>query len=163
MALAETRLNSDGAVNLAMFSTACRRFVMAAARRPTSAVSRFVSPTLRPMPFQHLSSPSTSQIRTVTLNQSVRRRHKKRKPPSKSPGLERCTQRKGVVTSVIIAKPKKPNSAQRKVARVKLTTGKTVAAYIMGEGHNLQEHSVVLVRGGRAQDLPGVRYEQVFI
>lgn len=76
----------------------------------------------------------------------------------KSPLLENCPQRKGVVTQLIIAKPKKPNSAKRKVARVKLTTGKSVMAYIQGEGHNLQEHSVVLVRGGRTKDLPGVGY-----
>ena len=71
--------------------------------------------------------------------------------------LQGNSQKKGVVTQLIIAKPKKPNSAKRKVARVKLTNGNTVQAYIMGEGHNLQEHSVVLVRGGRTQDLPGVR------
>ena len=68
------------------------------------------------------------------------------------------TQKKGVVSQIFVMKPKKPNSAKRKVARVKLTSGKTLHAYISGEGHNLQEHSVVLVRGGRAQDLPGVRY-----
>ena len=67
-------------------------------------------------------------------------------------------QKKGVISSIYQMKPKKPNSAKRKVARVKMTNGNTVQAYIMGEGHNLQEHSVVLVRGGRAQDLPGVRY-----
>lgn len=76
---------------------------------------------------------------------------------SKAPALEGCYQRKGVTLAVMTMKPKKPNSAQRKVARVKLTTGKNVLAYIPGEGNNLQEHSVVLVRGGRTQDLPGVR------
>jgi len=80
---------------------------------------------------------------------------------SKSPALENCYQRKGVTLAVMTMKPKKPNSAQRKVARVKLTTGKNVLAYIPGEGHNLQEHSVVLVRGGRTQDLPGVRYKLI--
>jgi small subunit ribosomal protein S12 len=84
----------------------------------------------------------------------------KRKPKKsegvRSPLLENCPQRKGVVTRLIIAKPKKPNSAKRKVARVKLTTGESLMAYIQGEGHNLQEHSVVLVRGGRTKDLPGV-------
>lgn len=80
---------------------------------------------------------------------------------SKAPALEGCYQRKGVTLAVMTMKPKKPNSAQRKVARVKLTTGKNVLAYIPGEGHNLQEHSVVLVRGGRTQDLPGVRYKLV--
>jgi len=97
------------------------------------------------------------QQRWLTLNQSIRRKPRQKSKLSKSPALEKCYQRKGVVEKVDIRKPKKPNSAQRKVARVKLTTGKTITAYIMGEGHNLQEHSVVLIRGGRAQDLPGVR------
>ncbi|EPQ54655.1 ribosomal protein S12 [Gloeophyllum trabeum ATCC 11539] len=104
----------------------------------------------------HVSSPAL-----VTLNQAMRRKPRQKKKAVKSPLLEGNPQRKGVVSQVIIAKPKKPNSAKRKVARVKLSTGKTVQAYIMGEGHNLQEHSVVLVRGGRAQDLPGVRYKIV--
>jgi small subunit ribosomal protein S12 len=86
----------------------------------------------------------------------------RRKPPpkkalSKAPLLDTNPQRKGIVMQVFTAKPKKPNSAKRKVARVRLTSGKVLQAYIPGEGHNLQEHSVVLVRGGRAQDLPGVR------
>ena len=98
------------------------------------------------------------QQRWATLNQSIKRKPPQKAKLSKSPALKGSYQRKGVVASVEIRKPKKPNSAQRKIAKVKLTTGKTVAAYIMGEGHNLQEHSVVLVRGGRAQDLPGVRY-----
>ncbi|CAL1713131.1 unnamed protein product [Somion occarium] len=97
----------------------------------------------------------------ATLNQAARRKPRPRRNKAKSPLLEDNPQRKGVVVDVIIGKPKKPNSAKRKVARVKLTTGKTVQAYIPGEGHNLQEHSVVLVRGGRAQDLPGVRYKVV--
>ncbi|KAH9986613.1 hypothetical protein BJV77DRAFT_1061766 [Russula vinacea] len=90
----------------------------------------------------------------------------RRKPPSKAalskaPLLDTNPQRKGIVMQVFTAKPKKPNSAKRKVARVRLTSGKVLQAYIPGEGHNLQEHSVVLVRGGRAQDLPGVRYKLV--
>lgn len=93
----------------------------------------------------------------ATLNQATRRKHKKNAKASKSPLLEGNTQKKGVVSQVFIAKPKKPNSAKRKVARVKLSTGKTVQAYVPGEGHNLQDHSVVLIRGGRTQDLPGVR------
>ncbi|EAU86250.2 ribosomal protein S12 [Coprinopsis cinerea okayama7 len=97
-----------------------------------------------------------------TMNQSMRNKRKPKKSlESKSPLLENCPQRKGVVTRLIIAKPKKPNSAKRKVARVKLTTGKSLMAYIQGEGHNLQEHSVVLVRGGRTKDLPGVGYKLV--
>ena len=93
----------------------------------------------------------------TTLNQATRRKPKKKTRASKSPLLEGNTQKKGVVAQVFIAKPKKPNSAKRKVAKVKLSTGKTVQAYVPGEGHNLQDHSVVLIRGGRTQDLPGVR------
>lgn len=94
----------------------------------------------------------------MTLNQAMRRKPKRKLKLSKSPALEGCYQKKAVCTQIFTMKPKKPNSAQRRVARVKLTTGKTVMASIRGEGHNLQEHSVVLIKGGRAQDLPGVRY-----
>lgn len=98
-----------------------------------------------------------SSVSLRTLNQSIRaKRIPKKKGKVKSPLLENSPQRKGVVTQLIIAEPKKPNSAKRKVARVKLTTGGSLMAYIQGEGHNLQEHSVVLVRGGRTKDLPGV-------
>lgn len=88
----------------------------------------------------------------------MRRKKPQNTAKSKSPLLDNCPQKKGVCSQVFIMTPKKPNSAKRKVARVKLTNGNTVMAYIQGEGHNLQEHSVVLVRGGRTQDLPGVRY-----
>ena len=98
-----------------------------------------------------------SPIASVTLNQAMRRKRPKKASKGKSPLLEGAPQRKGVVTQIVIGKPKKPNSAKRKVARIKLSTGKPLQAYIPGEGHNLQEHSVVLVRGGAAQDLPGVR------
>ena len=87
----------------------------------------------------------------------MRRKKPQKAKLSNSPLLNKAPQRKGVCSQIFIMKPKKPNSAKRKVARVKLSTGKTVMAYIQGEGHNLQEHSVVLVRGGRTQDLPGVR------
>jgi ribosomal protein S12 len=87
----------------------------------------------------------------------MRRKHPPKTALSKAPLLDNNPQRKGIVMQVFTAKPKKPNSAKRKVARVRLTSGKVLQAYIPGEGHNLQEHSVVLVRGGRAQDLPGVR------
>ncbi|PIA14423.1 putative ribosomal protein S12 [Coemansia reversa NRRL 1564] len=97
----------------------------------------------------------------ATLNQIIRGARKKSKRVSKSPALEKCPQRKGVCIKVYTTKPKKPNSAMRKVARVRLTSGKTVIAYIPGEGHNLQEHSVVLVRGGGVPDLPGVLYHIV--
>lgn len=97
----------------------------------------------------------------ATLNQVIKKCRKTKTKMSKAPALEGCFQRKGVCNKVYTTKPKKPNSAVRKVARVKLTNGKIVTAYIPGEGHNLQEHSVVLVRGGRVPDLPGVRYHLV--
>lgn len=97
----------------------------------------------------------------ATLNQVIKKCRKTKTKLSKAPALEGCYQRKGVCNKVYTTKPKKPNSAVRKVARVKLTNGKVVTAYIPGEGHNLQEHSVVLVRGGRVPDLPGVRYHLV--
>ena len=93
-----------------------------------------------------------------TINQLIRRPRIKSKARNKSPALEKSPQKRGVCTKVYTTTPKKPNSALRKVARVKLTNGQEVSAYIPGEGHNLQEHSVVLIRGGRVKDLPGVRY-----
>ena len=93
-----------------------------------------------------------------TLNQLVRKGRKQVKKKQKRPDLEKCPQRKGVCLQVMTRTPKKPNSALRKIARVRLTNGREVTAYIPGEGHNLQEHSIVLVRGGRVRDLPGVRY-----
>lgn len=127
--------------------------------RPSATILHHSSPSyrsdllLQSRPF-HASS---SVLRT--LNQSVRNKPKpKKRFKINAPLLEDGPQRKGVVSQIFVMKPKKPNSAKRKVARVKLTTGKQTMAYIQGEGHNLQEHSVVLVRGGRAQDLPGVRY-----
>ena len=93
-----------------------------------------------------------------TINQLVRKGRKKSKNRSKAPVLESCPQKRGVCVQVKTQTPKKPNSALRKVARVRLSNGKEITAYIPGEGHNLQEHSIVLVRGGRVRDLPGVRY-----
>ncbi len=93
-----------------------------------------------------------------TINQLVRFGREKRKYRTKSPALSASPQRRGTCIRVSTMTPKKPNSALRKIARVKLTTGKEITAYIPGEGHNLQEHSIVLVRGGRVKDLPGVRY-----
>mgnify|MGYP001337320427 CR=1 FL=1 len=93
-----------------------------------------------------------------TISQLVRKGRKKITKKSKSASLKSCPQKRGVCTRVYTTTPKKPNSALRKVARVKLTNGQEVTAYIPGEGHNLQEHSVVLIRGGRVKDLPGVRY-----
>ena len=96
-----------------------------------------------------------------TLNQLVRKGRKRVKKKTKSRALMNCPQKRGVCTRVYTTTPKKPNSALRKVARVRLTNGFEVTAYIPGEGHNLQEHSIVLIRGGRVKDLPGVRYHIV--
>src|SRR6201985_3798366 len=94
-----------------------------------------------------------------TINQLIRKQRESQKSRTKSPALTSCPQRRGVCTRVYTTTPKKPNSALRKVARVRLTTGMEVTSYIPGVGHNLQEHSIVLVRGGRVKDLPGVRYK----
>jgi small subunit ribosomal protein S12 len=96
-----------------------------------------------------------------TINQLVRKPRLKVVVKSKVPALEACPQKRGVCTRVYTTTPKKPNSALRKVAKVRLTNGYEVISYIGGEGHNLQEHSVVLLRGGRVKDLPGVRYHMV--
>ncbi len=96
-----------------------------------------------------------------TISQLVRKPRSPKKAKSKSPALETCPQKRGVCTRVYTTTPKKPNSALRKVARVRLTNAYEVSSYIGGEGHNLQEHSVVLIRGGRVKDWPGVRYHVV--
>ena len=96
-----------------------------------------------------------------TINQLVRKGREPQKTKSKVPAMEQNPQKRGVCTRVYTTTPKKPNSALRKVARVRLTNGMEVTSYIPGEGHNLQEHSVVLVRGGRVKDLPGVRYKVI--
>ncbi len=93
-----------------------------------------------------------------TINQLIRKPRKSPQARNKVPALEQCPQKRGVCTRVYTTTPKKPNSALRKVARVRLTNAFEVTSYIPGEGHNLQEHSVVLLRGGRVKDLPGVRY-----
>jgi len=97
----------------------------------------------------------------ATINQLVRKPRVDVKKKSNVPALEQCPQKRGVCTRVYTTTPKKPNSALRKVARVRLTNGFEVSSYIGGEGHNLQEHSVVLIRGGRVKDLPGVRYHTI--
>ena len=125
------------------------------------------------------SSPSSSWLRitqqipcyrsfstTLTANATVNQIRRGSGPPRRkrqtvSPDLDRCPFKKGVVLRVMVLKPKKPNSAQRKACRVRLSNGKVISAYIPGEGHNAQEHSIVLVRGGRCQDLPGVKYHVV--
>lgn len=96
-----------------------------------------------------------------TINQLVRKRRKSKRHQSKAPVLDRCPQKRGVCLQVRTMTPKKPNSALRKITRVRLSNGKEVTVYIPGEGHSLQEHSIVLVRGGRVRDLPGVRYQVV--
>jgi len=141
--------------------------LLRAIARPSLSWTPFVSRSTTSF-FQAWST-STAFVNTFhstapafrTLNQAMRYKRPQRKALSKAPLLDDNPQRKGIVMQVFTAKPKKPNSAKRKVARVRLTSGKVLQAYIPGEGHNLQEHSVVLVRGGRAQDLPGVRYKLV--
>jgi small subunit ribosomal protein S12 len=96
-----------------------------------------------------------------TVNQLVRKGRQAKKDKSKSPALERCPQKRGVCTRVFTTTPKKPNSAMRKVARIRLTNNIEVTGYIPGIGHNLQEHSIVLIRGGKVKDLPGVRYHVI--
>ena len=96
-----------------------------------------------------------------TINQLIKKGREQKSKKSKSPALKQCSQKRGVCTRVMTFTPKKPNSALRKVARVRLTNGIEVTAYIPGIGHNLQEHSAVLIRGGRVKDLPGVRYHIV--
>src|SRR3712207_5256272 len=103
--------------------------------------------------FFFFNDTATTEIYTLSLHDAL--------PISKSPALKNCPQRRGVCTQVMTRTPKKPNSALRKVAKVRLTNGQEIIAYIPGEGHNLQEHSIVLVRGGRVKDLPGVRYHIV--
>src|SRR5438874_7380966 len=122
----------------------CRDSVSVPGQAPGHQRSNFVG--LRTMP---------------TINQLIRKPREAAVVKSKSPHLENCPQKRGVCTRVYTTTPKKPNSALRKVARVRLTNGMEVTTYIPGEGHNLQEHSVVLIRGGRVKDLPGVRYHVV--
>ncbi|MCY2992388.1 MAG: 30S ribosomal protein S12 [Planctomycetota bacterium] len=93
-----------------------------------------------------------------TINQLIRKKRRVQRRTTKAPVLEKCPQKQGVCLQVRTMTPKKPNSALRKIARVRLSNGKEVTVYIPGEGHNLQEHSIVLIRGGRVHDLPGVRY-----
>ncbi|KAJ3213273.1 hypothetical protein HDU67_003116 [Dinochytrium kinnereticum] len=121
---------------------------------PLLSIAPLRSPLLTPLVTAQTSS-------YATLNQVIRGCRKPLKKKSGAPALDACPQRKGVCLKVFTIKPKKPNSAQRKVTRVRLTNGKSVLAYIPGEGHNLQEHSVVLVRGGRVSDCPGVNYKVV--
>lgn len=97
----------------------------------------------------------------TTINQICRKKRKKRKKLNKTPALEKCPQKKGICTKVVLRTPKKPNSALRKLVKVRLTNRKHVYVYIPGEGHNLQEYSNVIIRGGRVKDLPGIKYHLV--
>lgn len=148
-----------------MFSLAASFARLTVAARPALA-----RPSLRSAIAASSSSPlastsrvqlqhafSTSRPAQATLNQVTRGCRKPKKRGVKTPALQGCYQKKGVCSKVYTVKPKKPNSAVRKVAKVKLSTGRSIIAYIPGEGHNLQEHSVVLIRGGRTQDLPGAK------
>jgi len=103
----------------------------------------------------------TRKLYMPTINQLVRKPRRKQIKKNKVPALEKCPQKRGVCTRVYTTTPKKPNSALRKVARIRLTNGYEVIGYIGGEGHNLQEHNAVIIRGGRVKDLPGVRYHVV--
>ena len=112
-------------------------------------------------PVQHICEKHGEDTQMPTIQQLIRKPRQPKVKRSKSMHLQECPQKRGVCTRVYTTTPKKPNSAMRKVARVKLRNGTEVTAYIPGEGHNLQEHSLVLVRGGRVKDLPGVRYKIV--
>ncbi|GAA6004864.1 hypothetical protein JCM10207_008432 [Rhodosporidiobolus poonsookiae] len=143
-----------------MFSLAASFARLSVSARPAAPRALpFASTSSFRLPSSH--SFSTSSPRPATLNQVTRGARKPVQRQNKTPALEGCYQKKGVCSKVYTVKPKKPNSAVRKVAKVKLSTGRAIIAYIPGEGHNLQEHSVVLVRGGRTQDLPGAKYKIV--
>ncbi|KAF7314397.1 hypothetical protein MKEN_00912400 [Mycena kentingensis (nom. inval.)] len=148
---------------LAALRLGARQLAVRAPPRPAFAGPSRISLSSKPTPIPTFSRQfHATPAASMTLNQACRRkRNARRVNKARSPLLNTCPQRKGVCTQVLTVKPKKPNSGKRKIARVKLSTGKTCSAYIMGEGHNLQEHSVVLVRGGGAQDLPGVQYKVV--
>ncbi|KAK3378951.1 hypothetical protein B0T24DRAFT_610388 [Lasiosphaeria ovina] len=134
------------------------------ALRPLLQWRPFLTPSLPISPLSAVRSFSSTPIQNATLNQVLRGcRKPQRARHAVSPALSgiKAPQRKGVCIKVGVTRPKKPNSGERKTARVRLSTGKLVTAYISGEGHNIQQHSVVLVRGGRTQDCPGVRYHLV--
>jgi small subunit ribosomal protein S12 len=125
---------------------------------PAVALTRLGQPKLAPLAKPQ---PSSHPVSMPTIQQLIRRGRKRIKTKTASPALRSCPQKRGVCVRVYTTTPKKPNSALRKVCRVRLTNGMEVTSYIPGEGHNLQEHSVVLIRGGRVKDLPGVRYHVV--
>lgn len=160
--------SNDGGIllsNLTMFRVLSRRTPLDFSGSKVLAhklgVSRFLpliqSPTISHIPTRGYAT--INQILARGNFKTIKKRENAEK--SKSPALQDCPQRRGVVVKVMTMKPKKPNSSNRKVCRVRLTTGRTITAFIPGEGHNAQEHSVVLVRGGRTPDLPGVKYKCV--
>lgn len=149
-----------------MVGSIVRQLFSPATRRPltTPLTSTLLKPTRFTPTFRCTAPFSTTPARSATLNQVLRGMRKgKRARHAVSPALSNtnCPALKGVCLRVGVVRPKKPNSGERKTARVKLSSGAVVTAYIPGEGHNIQQHSVVLVRGGRAQDCPGVRYHLV--
>jgi small subunit ribosomal protein S12 len=128
----------------------------------SSAFEGRIGPAAGPVPLrQDINQLEETESEVPTINQLVRTGRIKMSAKTKSPALQSCPQRRGVCTRVYTSTPKKPNSALRKVARVRLTNGIEVTTYIPGIGHNLQEHSIVLIRGGRVKDLPGVRYHVI--
>ncbi|GAA5986997.1 hypothetical protein JCM10908_000986 [Rhodotorula pacifica] len=153
------------AASFARLSVHARPSVAQPLARAVSAPSSSPFASTSRLRLPHLAAAerafSTSRPAAATLNQVTRGARKPISRQNKTPALEGCFQKKGVCSKVYTVKPKKPNSAVRKVAKVKLSTGRAIIAYIPGEGHNLQEHSVVLVRGGRTQDLPGAKYKIV--
>ncbi len=134
--------------------------VWAHARPKTGVISVLVRPARR-RPYKRRGLPRLGVARVPTFNQLVKFGRERTNYKTASPALQSCPQKRGVCTRVYTQTPKKPNSALRKVARVRLTNGIEVTTYIPGVGHNLQEHSIVLIRGGRVKDLPGVRYHVV--
>ncbi|ORY66942.1 ribosomal protein S12/S23-domain-containing protein [Leucosporidium creatinivorum] len=148
-------------MSLRTLTSAFTRLTISA--RPIASTSSLSSVLRRPVSLPSPSARpfSSSSPLSATLNQVTRGARKPIRRQPRTPALAGCFQKKGVCSKVYTVKPKKPNSAVRKVAKVKLSTGRAIIAYIPGEGHNLQEHSVVLVRGGRTQDLPGAKYKIV--
>src|SRR5690606_21939529 len=129
--------------------------------RPPLSGAPSISSGTRPDGSGLLTARIWKEERMPTINQLIRKARRPQPARNKVPALQACPQKRGVCTRVYTTTPKKPNSALRKVARVRLTNGYEVTSYIPGEGHNLQEHSVVLIRGGRVKDLPGVRYHTI--
>ena len=125
------------------------------------ALTDLTFPVAYAIPCNGLARFSNHKYPMPTINKLVRKKRRQKRTFSKSPVLDKCPQKQGVCLIVRTMTPKKPNSALRKISRVRLSNGKEVTVYIPGEGHNLQEHSIVLVRGGRVRDLPGVRYQVI--